>query len=493
MNNQKLPQLITRNASLVIVVLIYLIISFLSSDKPYFWDNVQQTSKEAHWFYEKGFSSLVLPGFSENSEIVGTGYHPPLMGLMTALLWQIFGKHLWISHAFVLIWALLLIFFVFRLSKIFLPESVVNYALPVMLLEPTLLAQIYIASPDIVLLTSLVMALVAIFENRKLLLLVSLIFLVLINGRGMLTGGLLFIVNVVYVFAVRKEIPLPNRIIKVVIPYIPALTLLLGYFYLYFSTNGWFFSNADSPWLEEWQAPEGWREILKNIFAFGLRLIENGRIIIWLFALWLIKDITVKKMLKDYLGSQVFSLVLLTTMLFGLFLYFAVTTKMVIGSRYYMGLILLLTLIVFKGLSQRVFVKKIRSLTILMLFLLISGHFWIYPYKISKAWDATLAHIPYYDLREECINYLKSNQYDFSTVAGGFGFSGNQKYVDLKDRGVIYSNNPESEYFIYSDISNLPDPFLEALENPNKWQEIKTFKKGAVVVKLYKNLTYHEQ
>src|SRR5690554_1676452 len=96
----------------VLLVYLGLVISHLNG--VYFWDNVQQTSREAHWFYQHQFSSFWLPGFSDGEEITGTAYHFPLIGMMTAGLWMVLGQHLWVSHVFIGFWSVLLVLFTHR-------------------------------------------------------------------------------------------------------------------------------------------------------------------------------------------------------------------------------------------------------------------------------------------------------------------------------------------------------------------------------------------
>ena len=75
----------------LISVIAYSLLTFICMNNGYFWDNIQQISKEAHWFYFTDFSSLLMPAQNSGAEIIATGYHPPLMGIMTAVLWKIFG------------------------------------------------------------------------------------------------------------------------------------------------------------------------------------------------------------------------------------------------------------------------------------------------------------------------------------------------------------------------------------------------------------------
>lgn len=116
--------------------------------------------------------------------------------------------------------------------------------------------------------------------------------------------------------------------------------------------------------------------------------------------------------------------------------------------------------------------------------------FWVYPEKIAHSWDATLAHIPYYELRKDCFNYIEGNNISFSDVSGGFCFSGQQRYIELLDRDFFISDNPNNKYFIYSNISNLSDDFIEEINNPNNWEKVKSFEKGFIFVSFYRNLNY---
>ncbi len=464
---------------------VYAIIVISSLNHVYFWDNIQQTSKEAHWFYQQGFSKLWLPGFSDGEEIMGTAYHFPLIGMMTAALWMIFGKSLWVSHIFIGLWAFLLIFYTRKLFRYYLTSQIAGLALLVLLLESTLLTQIAIASPDIILLTAMVMALCGIIERRGGLTTLALIFLVLINGRGMLCGILVYVFAVLHRRYVDKD-PLNFRLLlRTALPFVPAFSIYAIYMALYLLNNGWFLNHADSPWAEGWQRPQGWFTYLKNFVAFCLRLLENGRFIIWITAL--VFAVNAIKTKRHLLNNKEIPLLALVGMLLALFIYFALSTQLVIGSRYYMGITLLMGLLVFAYAGRFWAKRKLKIYALLLLLIFGGGHFWIYPEKVAKAWDATLAHRPYYALREQMLEYLTLNDIEPEQVGGGFLFSGNHRYVDLKDRDLRITTQTDSEYFIYSNLSNLPDEYIDEFNNPELWKEVKTWRKAYVVIKLLQN------
>ena len=84
-----------------LVLLVYIALTIVCWNNCYFWDSIQQVSKEAHWFYQTNFRHLLMPAQNSGAEIVATGYHPPLMGIITAALWKVVGYGVWVSHAFV--------------------------------------------------------------------------------------------------------------------------------------------------------------------------------------------------------------------------------------------------------------------------------------------------------------------------------------------------------------------------------------------------------
>ncbi len=478
------------NWAILLISLIYIILSIYSLNNCYFWDNIQQTSKEAYWFYSNNFSTLSLPGFGEHKEIVSTGYHPPLNAMMTAILWKVFGLHIWVSHLFILTWALALIYNTYKLLSHFIPTQLIGLVMMIPLLDSTVMTQISIASPDIILLTSFVMALRAIIEKKNIFLTISLIFLSLINGRGMFAASILFIYSIIDSLFNDKEKFTFSLVWTKIMPFIPAGCLLITYFTYYFYHNGWFFSNPENCWAEGWQSPEGIKEYIKNLAAYGLRLLENGRIFIWITGIWV--AIKIKNNPKLITGRDL-SLTILLGLFLLLYLYFAMTTKIVIGSRYYMPIFILITILTYRLLARTINERKVRIIAAFSIVFIITGNLWIYPDKISKAWDATLAHLPYYELREQCLDYLEQNHIKDDDIAGGFCFAGNQKYIDLKDRDYRISSDPNKQYFIYSNISNIDDSVLEEFQDNNKWIPIKTFKKHFVYITIFEKIESQEQ
>jgi 4-amino-4-deoxy-L-arabinose transferase-like glycosyltransferase len=471
------------NIFLLIISAIYLVLGILSLNNCYFWDNIQQTSKEAHWFYMNGFKSLIMPTMDSGKEIVATGYHPPLMGIMTAILWQVFGYKIWVSHVFMFFWAIILFYNLLKIIKLFVSEKYVGWAMLIILLEPTILTQFSIASPDFILFTAFVLSLRAIFERKPVLLAVGVFFLFGINMRGVFAGLFVMLVHIYQVFDSEKKINF-RSFYNTILPYLPTFIILALYFIYYFSVNGWFFAKSTST--DHYSLPNSPFRILKHLAEFGLRNIENGRLLIWITGIYIISKTIISKQIVSKNEKFIFQLF---SLLFGLYLLFVFISNMPFSARYFTPLFFLLTLISLIGITKFFDERKKILFFVLILCFELTGNLWIYPEKIAKPWDSTLAHLSFYELRKQCFNYIDKENIDYKDVSAGFCLDGNRRFSELikEDKRVgIKTNN---QYFIYSNISNVEDSLAIDLKNPQHWNEIKHFEKNFVFITIYKRVS----
>lgn len=458
-------------------LLLYSVLLAITINNGYFWDNIQQISKEAHWFYLTDFSSVYISPNSPTG-IVATGYHPPLMGIMTALLWNAFGYNLWVSHALIFMWALVLCYNLWKLIIHFIPEKWRGWTFLLIMIEPTLLAQYSIASPDFILLTAFIVSLRAILEDKKWLLAVGIFFLCLINMRGVFACVIVFVADIYR--QMRKGDISVRSIYRSLLPYLPTFIVLCVYYVGYFIVNGWFFTN--SAYSDHYSMPQSLMRILTHLAEFGLRNLENGRFAIWLVALYMLYK-TVKTKTRVTEDERV--LFLLFFLLIGLYLLFVFITQMPFSARYFMPYFSILTILSVSGLIKYLDIKKLKIMFGLLFFLELTGNFWIYPDKIAKSWDCTLAHLPYYELRQECFDYIDQQKIDYKDVSAGFCFYGDRKFVELKNANKIIGGEPDQKFFIYSNISNVEDSLYSDLKNENHWLPIKEFKKGFVDITIF--------
>jgi hypothetical protein len=87
-----------KNIFLSVIAGVYLLLFIYSLRFCYFWDVIQQISKEAFWYYKTNFSDSLLIHPLPGLEITPTGYHPPLITCITAVLWKIFGCYFVASY-----------------------------------------------------------------------------------------------------------------------------------------------------------------------------------------------------------------------------------------------------------------------------------------------------------------------------------------------------------------------------------------------------------
>ena len=460
------------------VLLIYAALGVLCLNNGYFWDTIQQISKEAHGYYQTGFSSLLLPATDTGADAVATGYHPPLMGMVTAALWKIFGYRLWVSHAFVMLWAVVLVCNVWKLLTRLFSHRMAGWVLLIVMLEPTVLTQFAIASPDFILLTAFIVALRGMLEHKSRLLALGLIVLCAVNMRGIFAGAGLFVVQLYYSrLQVSKALNL-RSVFNIMLPYLPALVLTAGYFGYYFAARGWFFTHAGG----HYSLPSGAGAVVKHLAEYGLRSVENGRIVIWLIGIYVAFHLS-KKM--KTLSAELIAVLLLFALLAGLYLLLGCFTRMPFSARYFMPQFFLLTVLVLKGLTEIVTGRKILVYLIVVLCFELTGHLWIYPRKIAKSWDCTLAHLPYYGLRAECFQYIDKQGWNYKDISGGFCLYGNRRFTELGNADKTVGTSTNNRYFIYSNISNVDDSLFDELENPTYWTPVRQFEKGAVVIIIY--------
>lgn len=470
------------------VVLVYALLTIVCINHCYFWDNIQQISKEAHWFYMTDFQRLLMPSLNSGVEIVATGYHPPLMGMLTAALWKVFGYKLWVSHVFILFWAFVLIYNVWKIVDGLFPKKIAGWVLLITLMESTLLTQFSISSPDFILFTAFILSLRAILENKSYMLSIGVFFLCCINMRGIFVGSILLLVHLYYTYLKDSKKPDFRSFVKTALPYLPTFILLTSYFVYYFIVKGWFFS--DSTDSSHYSLPNGISRIIKHLAEFVLRSVENGRIIIWVAGIY-VAAISLKR--KTKLSNEFKALLLFFILLTGLYLLFVFITQMPFSGRYFMPQFFLLTVLTLLGLDKIYSEKKMKIALIVILCFELTGNLWIYPDRMAKSWDGTLAHLPYYELREECFDFIDQQKLDYHHISAGFCLYGNRGFIELKNEGKRVGTDENCGYYLFSNISNVGDSFAGDLRNPSHWVPVKKFEKGLVYITIYKNILFKEK
>jgi len=465
------------------ILIIYLFLFIISKNFPYFWDNILQTSIEAHKFYLTNFQFTFQKEIPQLPHLISTGYHPPILGLLTALLWKIMGYKLWVSHALALVSSVILLYHLNLLLKHLIENKWIVWVLLIIMLEPTILTQFVIASPDFFILTAFVVSLRAIIEKKYWILSFALVFLFGMSMRGVFLGIVLFIAHLLYHFWYLKSKFTWVSLFKIGFAYIPIFALLLIYYAIYFVKNGWFFTGDSGT--SHYATPQNFKFIVKHFLDFGVRSVENGRIVISILGLILLYKFFKNKLKFNELQKFIGTVLLLHFIIYFVFIFLI---QVPFSGRYFMPHYILLIILVFSNFIMSYADSKKYKLILLILFMELTGHFWLYPEPISKAWDSTLAHLPYYQLREETFQFLEREKIEFSDVSADFCISGNQKYADLKSHNQMISNDLDNSYYLYSNISNHGDEILMEIDNKQHWKPIKRFYQFPVEIIVYERI-----
>ena len=446
----------------------------LNGNNFFYWDTVQLGSKHASFFYENNFGSLLLPDHIDSG-------HIPSFGMYIALVWKIFGKTLWVSHLAMLPFAFGIVYQLSKLCKYFIAPKYLGAALILVLIDPTLLAQLVLVSPDVPLVLFFLMAMNAILDNKKWWLGVSIVALFLISMRGMMLSICLLLLDVYCNISFRRKSAAVFRsLLNRSVIYLPALLIFLVFSCYHYSVKGWIGFHSDSPWAGSFERVDI-KGFFYNIALLGWRIVDFGRIGIWL-VLAIIVSLSGKYIFKDARTK--------------LLLYFLITlivilpanmlwAKGLLGHRYLLPIFLIAALLCVRLLfSEHVLEKNREPLAYLMFFVLISGHFWIYPPKISQGWDASLAHLPYYQLREQGMEYLKDQKIDIAETASFFPNKGQLSAIDLIDDDRHFQHfDGSQQYVFYSNSYNISDEEIEILNEA--YHQIKKFESRDIYVVIF--------
>lgn len=444
----------------------------------YFWDNIQQIGNEGFFFYRNDFDRLLVP-MSPDEEIHGTGYHMPAIAFATALLWKCFGMHLWVSHVLTFIIALPLIVATRRLARQTVGSRYADITALIVLTEPSVLTQFVMASPDFVMLSAFMCGACALALNRRAALMLCIAALCMTNMRGVFAAGCA-LPAIAYVCR-RRHASWADALRRTLIIYLPAALVMLTYYTALFANYGWFF--ADSDYTEHYVPQTSLAGSIRHAAALGLRTLEYGRFGIWIAAA---AALVMLHRQKAGAGSAVNALALFVLAQMLMFLALIFVTQVPFGTRYLMLLHAALTIATLAALAQRLSPRLMRLALGAVIALQLTGHFWIYPERISQPWDCTLMHTPYYRLKPRMISHIDSLGISGHDVQTGFVLSANPRQAALDSTITRLCGDSTAHYYLYSNICNEEDSTIDRLHDTTLWQPVHHIESGVVFMTLYR-------
>jgi hypothetical protein len=451
------------------------LLTALVRQHPFFWDTVQLASKHAHWYFENDFRHFFLPPEFDSG-------HPPTFGMYLAFCWKIFGKSLIVSHFAMLPFLWGMVWFGSKIGHFIAGDRGHWLLLTLFAVDPTLGGQALLVSPDIVLVCFFLMALTAILEKKKWLLLVAGIGLCLVSMRGMITATGLFLFEIL-----RQKPPVWQAGIKHVfnisLPWLPGFLLAFVFLSAHFLYAGWVGHHADSPWAPSFDRVD-FQGFIKNVTILIWRLFDYGRVLLWAMLIGFIWR--ERRRFSQLFQHPVFkNLVLLLCCMLLVLTPTFLLYKGLSGYRYILPVYLAVSML-FVDWTMRY--KHAKTLAFIGIFALFSGNFWRYPNTISQGWDATMGHFPFYALRQKALDFFDREKIPLETVGTAFPQIGKLEWHDLSGRqdGFAEKDFAANVFIFYSNIMNdFSDDETALLFS--KWQLVERWENYPVEVVIFKN------
>lgn len=452
-----------------------LLITLFSLDIGVFWDNVIYCSQIGDHLYRNDiFEWQSIPLKIDNAQ-------PPFVATLLAISWTLFGKTLEVSHwvMFPFIFGLLCQLYLF--VSFFIKNPKLKLAAFILVIaDPTLLSQFVLINSEIVQLFFFFLSLNAVLRNKFTLKFIGLSLLGIVTYRGMMLCAGVFVIDALIFIVIKKQKAITFLSKKNIATYLTAAIPALLYIIWRLATKGWLISHPTKMFGNAW----GFTSILdflknfgRNFIVLGHQFTDFGRITVLVFIgiTLIIKRKVIFSQKNNYLLIiSIFS----TVILYGT----SLIIKNTMGHRYYIASYLPLALLAFHFIEEYTNKKSIYSVLLASLLL---GNFIVYPDAFAQGWDASLAHLPYWNLRRDAIQYMEKENIPFEETASFFPNIASIDDIDLNgDKRFFRDFSENNIYTLSSNVYNLSDDELEAIKK--NYIIIKTFEKNNVRVELLK-------
>ncbi|MEY4934316.1 MAG: hypothetical protein RIS64_675 [Bacteroidota bacterium] len=455
------------------------ILTFFVCKNAFFWDTVQLAAWHADFYYEHHFNQFWLP------DVMDSG-HPPIFGIYIALIWNLLGKSLVVSHFAMLPFLFGIAYQLYRLGEAIMPNNFKTVLLPLAIVNPVLVAQSSLVSPDVVLVFCFLTSINALFRNDYKWLIIGTLGLAMTSMRGMMCVLLIFLFDML-----RQNDFSISHILKKILPY--CVSGLFGILFLggHYLQKGWIGYFAASSWAESFEKVS-LLGLCKNIVVISWRLVDFGHLWCWL-SIWLI--IFLNKRNQNHnnpIQQNVLAIQQHLVLLLILSILILTPTALIYNNlsahRYFLPIYLILNIVSIHAILHQSWFSK-KTYFVLMIGLM-TGHFWVYPQPIATGWDATLAHLPYYSMRQKILQYVENQHINTKMVGSSFPNVQAFRFIDLKrvpqDSAFAAKNFDTNQYIFYSNVFNdFSETEINILKRNTQWKPLKILKKGQVEVILY--------
>lgn len=411
--------------------------------------------------------------------------HPPFTASYLAFIWRFVGRSLATSHLALYPFVLLALAMLMRLISFFIGQLKLNeqqidlYAsigFALCALDPTFSASLTLIGPEVFLLSFALTSLVGMLEKRNIVFVIGLCLLGITSMRGMMICVGICLTDIISTLNKTKGWKsIYHRLFCYLLGALPALAFVLWRLL----DKGWITSNPVAFQMTVW--PEGGfkgfiSNFVHNSIVFVRWLLDFGRFVPIAIVLWL--SIKHRKELKT--DPHFKELAMLCCIPTSVVIITSLLIHNTMGHRYFTLTYLLIVLTAVYLLLT--YSKRLRTTPLVLIAMAaIGGDFLIYPDAISQGWDASLAHIHYWNIRKEALEYMKKENITPEEVCK-YGFGNCNDDSDLGGDTRPYQITNDCRYAMCSNIDNLADEDITLLNK--EYVRIKRFKEMGVWIDL---------
>ena len=456
-----------------------LLIVYISNDIGIFWDNVLFVSKVGNFLYNNGiFNWAELPMQIDSA-------HPPFIGSYMALGWTVFGRSLLVSHLLMLPFVFGTMLQILRTCSYFVSDKKkVFFLFLLVLADPTLLAQLVQVNPELIQLFFFFLALNGVLYNNTWQKTLGLAFLGLVSFRGMMLCAGIFLIDISLHLFVRNVRLKHFFTLKNIVIYSLGASPAIGYLVWRLLVRGWIFTNPLEVWGNYWaytSTSDFIFTVSRNAVVLVHKYLDFGRIVPFV-----IVAITLFAKRKTDILVRSKSLILIFVFSTFVVVVVSLMAKNPMGHRYFLPSYLAMAILCFNVINE---LKYRKSLYIVVVLALLTGNLWVYPDKIAQGWDASLAHVPYWDLRTKAIRYLDENMISLDDTETFFpNYNSIDEIEHNGDLRKMKGFTGKSNFVMYSNVYNVSDEVIDHLSE--NYTVVQSFEKMNVRIEiLKKNIT----
>ena len=350
---------------------------FTVKNDPFFGDAIASTSQAASNIYAQHLSTVFYPLYADPG-------HPTLYAYGLAVCWTLFGKTLWVAHAYSCVWALAFLGAFRKVASCHLSVTETNIATILVMFFPTYLAQSAMMLNTVAVMTFFLLAVYGAYTQQRFIILVAATLMCLTHLQAaflLLSVACLDVWLSVTVHHIKLWKWMQSRVMIYTIP----VCVFGAWLLLHRQHTGWLFL---SPHYSDADELNGLSEYAKALALMSWRLVDYGMVPFYVLIGWLFwTQQESRKTIAPFI-----------VMLVPCCLAMAVFLSHTIGHRYFMAFGMMA--ILYAVYLTRYFKPMGRILLVGCLGVsLLAGNFVYYPGK--NLGDATLAYRSYFTLIEQ--------------------------------------------------------------------------------------------